>query len=118
MILKRPGFSGEHDRWERVEGLEHGVKLLLARVLRQLQSLLRFPALNGPFTGPGISDGGGGGGLRWNLRLVGGDDGVFCRLGGVDGEDGGIGPGFGLGPGEWRLVEFGGRGNERVSLRG
>lgn len=77
-LLEPTRLAGEHDRREALDRLEHGAELLLVRVLRQLQRLLRLPAVDGPFPGPrGWRAGGGrrrrGGGPRLIRRVDGGD---------------------------------------------
>lgn len=91
-LLEVTRLSGEHHRRERLDRLEHGVQLLLVRVLGELQRLLRLPAVDRPLPlrcrlllrrrhrrGRGLGSGGGGG-----------DGGavVLRRVGGVDGGDG------------------------------
>jgi hypothetical protein len=49
-LLEVARLPGEDDRRERLDGVEHGVELVLARVDRQLQRLLRLPAVHSPLT--------------------------------------------------------------------
>lgn len=122
LLLQVPGLAGEHDRREGLDGVEHSVELLLIWVLRELQGLLGFPALNAPFAGAGlrrlhrsrrlrgllddgglaaICGGGGGDGLEEPL-LVGEErrESGLVRLRSRDGERVGIAERFG-GQGSW-----------------
>lgn len=88
-FLQVAGFSGEHNGRESFEGAQHRLEFLLIRVLRQLQRLLRLPAVHGPFRGSplGLDRGGGGGGCGCGGGRGDRSLGVG-RVGGVDGGDG------------------------------
>ena len=77
-LLQAPRLSGEHDRRERLHGLQHLLQLILVRIFRKLQRLLALPAVNAPLSRGGGGAGGCGSG-------GGGGGGAFGRVGGVDG---------------------------------
>jgi len=75
-FLENPGFTGEYDWGEVFDRLKDRIQLFLIWVFRQLQGLLRFPALQAPLGGwRHRGRGGSGGGGGHNGGLVGGVDG-------------------------------------------
>jgi len=93
-LLQIASLSGEDDRRERFEALEHLLELLLVRVFRELLGLFGLPAVHGPL------------GLMPLLLLFAVGYYTYGLVGRVNGLDGpGLGPGNGVALGSGGMRE-------------